>query len=146
MDGGTISLESGSIIVQTIQVTENGGGLAVYTTDDNGTSTLTLNGTIEASSLSDIALDLSGVNLVLGKDFAIVLDYDLTEDEVSVFQNLASFSNENYYITVTVGGSAVDKVYFSYDGGTLSVVPEPATASLSLLALTGLLLRRRRKA
>ncbi|MFI3244564.1 MAG: hypothetical protein R3Y56_09960 [Akkermansia sp.] len=66
LDGGTVSLASGSVIEQTLNVTSNGGGLAVYPTDADASSTLTLNGTISASSLNDIMLNLDGVNLILG--------------------------------------------------------------------------------
>ena len=89
--------------------------------------------------LEDIKTQAEGVALFTGVDSLTLPDVSATTtpDRVwagVVFSNLAS--NQNYYLV------------YQADTGTLSIVynvPEPATATLSLLALAALAARRRRK-
>ncbi|MBR5875561.1 MAG: PEP-CTERM sorting domain-containing protein [Akkermansia sp.] len=54
------------------------------------------------------------------------------------------YINEDYITDVYLFNSAVDKNN-AFDLNAAAIVPEPATATLSLLALAGLAMRRRRK-
>lgn len=143
LDGGTISLVSGSVITQAITVTENGGGLAVYEMDSSGA--LTLNSAIYATSLEDISLNMNGVALTLGDDFAIYLENDLTAEDIAIFTNAASITG-NITFDIYVDNELITSYVTVNEDGSMSVIPEPATASLSLIALAGLMIRRRRQA
>ena len=89
--------------------------------------------------LEDIKAQTEGMVLFTGIDSLTLPDVATTTASARmwagvVFSNLAS--NQNYYLV------------YKADTGTLSIVytvPEPATATLSLLALAALAARRRRK-
>ena len=53
--------------------------------------------------------------------------------------------NESCTIALTVSANTTGGSFVGLSGATFKVVPEPATATLSLLALAGLTMRRRRK-
>lgn len=132
------------------------------TLTDTDVSTDTTTGSV-VISLDSLSSDL----VILDGDFTITLDMS---DEL--YAELDRLINEEYYsftiaienidsstaeslgdLSVSINGISYDYVAgygASYDSenGTLSfrLVPEPSTASLSLLALAGLVARRRRKA
>lgn len=107
-------------------------------------SALTLNGTLLKGDLFDSLMNgtVTSITLFTGVDElyigesveAITTDYIFTGDDMA-----AAFTNNL--------DASVYQVAYAAEGGlvTMSLVPEPATATLSLLALAALCARRRRK-
>lgn len=111
--------------------------------------------------------DTTGVNLVAGQKYHVAVVFDLSNDahfyvdgvlvQTIAGINPANIGTNNWFIGATGVGERfnglIDDV--RYYNGTLTqreiivaagIVPEPATASLALLGLGGLMMRRRRMA
>ena len=146
VDGGTITMYSGSFD----GITMEEGKLDVR--GNVTTGALTLNGG-ELSINSGCVIDLGGNDLVLSDNVAITvnvlsLDNTLTQNYV-LFTNMGEVSGSSLDVTFqTYDKSESQKAVLTYnENGTVTVaaIPEPATVTLSLLALTGLCARRRRQ-
>ncbi len=84
--------------------------------------------------------DLFAIILDFGDVAAVDVDYS-NLDGVTVYINAANGSGSYVLSTVDCGTTSVDA-----NGNLVVTIPEPSTATLSLMALAGLLARRRRKA
>lgn len=146
VDGGTITMYKGSFD----GITMEEGKLDVR--GNVTTGALTLNGG-ELSINSGCVIDLGGNDLVLSDNVAITVNVLSLDDTLT--QNYVLFTNMG-----EVTGSSLDVTFQTYDktesqkavltyneDGTVTVaaIPEPATVTLSLLALAGLCARRRRQ-
>lgn len=102
---------------------------------------------------SGCVIDLAGENLILSDKVAITINVSNLEEAITgnytLFTNIGEVSGSPLEVTFqTYEGTETQKAALTYnaDGSvTVSAVPEPATATLSLLALAGLCARRRRK-
>ena len=155
VQGGTLTLGEGGI-TQNITM-ESGNILVEGSAVQTGAMTLT-GGTITFKNGASVALndgityDLSGAEIiVLVEDVNSVEGSTLTlfsgdgngyvtglESATFTFQDMADSTN-------TVGGKITDLGSGSIKVEATVAIPEPATATLSLLALAGLCARRRRK-
>ena len=107
------------------------------------------------------SVDMNGHRLLLNKDATITLNLDSTTgDYIPFFTNVGMLEIEGIgliergtnltellnviYMGNTAPGDTIQLVYTDTGDFTL-LIPEPATATLSLLALAGLAARRRRK-
>ena len=96
-------------------------------------------------------LDLGGESLILGENASIILKVDSVNNlagDYELFANVDESSTGLENLTVKFVDDAGDEkeVEASYsNGGVMVSIPEPTTATLSLLALAGLAARRRRK-
>ena len=151
VQGGTVTLATGS----TQDITMESG--EIFVTGQVETGSLTLKGgTINFSEGASVELrdgdmlDLNGATIVINvEDVSNMVDSTIvdlfnTTDE-SAISNLAGtkvqFVDQN---NATVSGTITGTV--ENGGGSMTVLlPEPTTATLSLLALAGLAMRRRRK-
>lgn len=155
-DSSFIGSEGSSLIADsvTLQASTSGNSLSIETNDDLMCLTIDSFGDIETTILNEISLQLM-----------------LTAEEIST---LASFINTGNEICIRVSGIAaaeddteyniaimniddtdyeIPEIGFSnieFVDGYLEIsntesIPEPSTATLSLIALAGLLARRRRK-
>ena len=146
VDGGTITMYMGSFD----GITMEEGKLDVR--GNVTTGALTLNGG-ELSINSGCVIDLGGEDLILSDNVAITVNVLSLDDTLT--QNYVLFTNMG-----EVTGSSLDVTFQTYDktesqkavltyneDGTVTVaaIPEPATVTLSLLALAGLCARRRRQ-
>ena len=156
---GTLTLANGVTMTTSEAITTS----AVVTTGAAAlTSDLTLVGTAEAPLTLTLGgtLDLNGNALELGNVtlggslLQSLLDGSATS--VTLFTNVSMFNGETAFDAAVPGYTVftnaamqpgVGAYELAYAGGniTLTIVPEPATATLSLLALAGLAARRRRK-
>lgn len=98
-------------------------------------------------TLDGASIDMNGHSLTMGDNISITLSGDaLNSDEYVLFTNLGNTDAENTEIELTINGQKTTAVY---SGKNVVVnaasIPEPTTATLSLLALTALAARRRRK-
>lgn len=127
--GGGIYLNTGGYL----DLTDNNNNDKAYTLDDDVIIYVTLTEDVTERTL--LGGDLSGwggkVHFTLEDDYAIYQNGELLES-TGALQGLV--------IDISADTSAI-----SYKIGTSSTVPEPTTATLSLLALAGLAARRRRK-
>jgi len=116
-------------------------------TADTNTISLDTNLTLESGSVLTInggVIDLNGKALTIS-DGAIINTLGMAEGNNmnTLFANVGTFTmNEGATVVVNGVSSRV-----SYDGSSVVVatVPEPTTTTLSLLALAGLVMRRRRQ-
>lgn len=111
----------------------------------------------DGKTLSGMALTMSYTN---GSESAMYLTMRFDDGSVTELYGFSTglkwTSGQKQYSSVDVNTSYVDQVYvfnsamtkddaLSLNSQALAAVPEPATATLSLLALAGLAARRRRK-
>ena len=94
---------------------------------------------------TDLWLDMTGIaEATYGKDFFTLDFQDLVREMAK-----AQVDVENLHVYATLDGEKYTEAYSTANGGLTTTlyfqVPEPATGSLSLLALAALAARRRRK-
>ena len=131
-------------------VTMNGGTLDILSDVSTGALTLT-GGTLNFSGVYTI--DLGGEELILGDNVAITLSVDSLDDMdiegITLFENTGAVTGlEELTVTFEDATGSKKTASVSYNNGSLvtsAAVPEPTTATLSLLALAGLAARRRRR-
>lgn len=155
--GVEIDLET---VVKGGQVTVYKGSFADVTLSDGGTINVRGNASAENLTLLDgslvfnegCAIDLGGNALTLGDDVVIRLLVDSANEDYrncTLFTNIGEGSENLDNLTVIVsdydGSNEVTVQASLKDGKLTAVVPEPTTATLSLLALAALAARRRRK-
>lgn len=118
----------------------------------------------DATSITlNAEVDMNKHNLILSADTPITLSLNEVDGSIIFFTNIEQLSIVDGEVTTVVAEGANLTQYFSnittadgrdlsgyqviYSSGTLSMtlVPEPTTATLSLLALAALATRRRRK-
>ena len=93
-----------------------------------------------------------GLTLNLGSDLVLDLTSPLTIDLITLGEgtSLAGDIDWDALLTLTQNGQNLIWDGVTYNNGSLTftglAVPEPGTATLSLLGLTALLMRRRKKA
>ena len=99
-------------------------------------------GTAPLATLGTYTLDLSHIGTVLT---ASIKDAQGTEVASSTLNNVtwAEGTTVDHFTTTLTDNQQANG--WTLPTGTLALVPEPTTATLSLLALAGLALRRRRK-
>lgn len=106
-------------------------------------------GTVEF--LGDYVVDLGGSDLILGDNVAITLNVASLEDisGVTLFKTTGNVDGLDEltvtFVDAATGAEKKAAVSFSNGAVVTAAVPEPTTATLSLLALCGLAARRRRK-
>lgn len=112
-----------------------------------GAVTMSLSNTLDVNNGSLIftegsSLDMKGGAITLGDTSAIIYQVDGTADASVRANELFRNANMGDDVAITVKGS--DGSEYKTTVGALTV-PEPTTATLSLLALAGLAARRRRR-
>ena len=155
LDGGTLVVADDNSVIESISATEKGGKIEVNGSVDL-TETMELNNAVElVFSSKDSAINMKeNAELKLnGAQIAVTLtDADLENlSEVKLFTS-ADEEDANwgsYEVTVrnsSTGKESTATLNYNANGDvTLESVPEPTTATLSLLALAALASRRRRK-
>ncbi|MBQ2814947.1 MAG: PEP-CTERM sorting domain-containing protein [Akkermansia sp.] len=144
VENGILSLEEAAIVSD---VTLNSGKLNII--GDVETGALTLNGgTINFDA--DSTIDLGEENLILGDNVAITLNVDSLDniEGITLFKNAGNVTGLDALTVTFVDATGAEKeaaVSFSNGSVVTGSVPEPTTATLSLLALAGLAARRRRR-
>lgn len=144
VENGTLSLQEAAIVSD---ITMNAGELNII--GDVETGALTLNNCAVNFS-ADAAIDLGEESLILGDKVAITLNVDSLDniEGVTLFKTTGNVTGLDA-LTVTfmdaTGTTKEAAVSFSNGSVVTSNIPEPTTATLSLLALAGLAARRRRK-
>lgn len=156
---GTLSLQDGVILKADSLTVNSGATLEVDLTSDMEmfglTESLPVVATLDSDlmleegaifALYDGMLDLGGNDLNMADGISIITNLiDLNEDnEVTLFTNVGSYTREEVLVNIN-GREAF--ISFNPTNSIISVitVPEPGTATLSLLALSALACRRRRK-
>ena len=143
VENGTLSLEEAAI---SSDVTMNSGELNIIGDVETGALTL-IGGTLNFSANSTI--DLGGEGLILGDNVAITLNVDSLDniEGVTLFKTTGNVTGLDALTVTFVDATGAEKeaaVSFSNGSVVTGTIPEPATATLSLLALAGLAARRRR--
>lgn len=168
LNAGTLSLQDGAIFKATELIIATGATLEIKTTARDN-EVLFLFGDAEGDSLLETTLDanlymadnsvlklagttlnMNGNNVVMGDNVNIIVSDDMVEDDESItlFSGVNNILDENgeAITTITVNGVATE---YSVEGDNIVIsgmpVPEPATTTMSLLALAALAARRRRK-
>lgn len=165
--GGVMTVNEGAHVWQQgctidLETVVKGGQMTMYRGSYEGITleegVLNINGTITTGALTldggqlnfgaGAVLDLNGENLILSDNVSItvsVASLDEIATHYSLFKNVGAESTEMEDIAITfTDGEATKTVMASYNNGSLTI-PEPTTATLSLLALAGLAVRRRRR-
>lgn len=145
-------------VVKGGQVTVYRGSFADVTLSDGGTINVKGNTSAENLTLLDgslvfnegYAIDLGGNALTLGDDVVIRLLVNAANEDYrncTLITNIGEGSEnlDNLTVIVSDGSNEVTAQASLKDGNLTVVVPEPTTATLSLLALAALAARRRRK-
>lgn len=144
INDGTLSLEEAAI---SSAITMEGGSLDILGNVEAGA--LTLNGgTINFNG--DYTIDLGGEDLILGNNVAITMNVDSLDniEGISLFKTTGNVAGlDKLSVTLVDSTGATKETAVSYSNGSVvtAPIPEPTTATLSLLALAGLAARRRRK-
>ena len=148
VEGGQLTLENGSSVGNIVM--KDGGNIDI--TGNSNTGALTLNG--GTLTFSEGAV-LNSTQITLSENVAIIVNVDASimealqngEGSVKLFScNVEQL--EGAEVTFVAEGHEDVKATVSQENGSVTitaVVPEPTTATLSLLALAALASRRRRK-
>lgn len=161
----TVSLTGNAAINNSTVILGNASGAPMISTGQvltlSGTTSATLNNaTLNLSSFNTALIDMQGTStlnltggLTLNLDSALALDLtSLTIDLITVGEGTSLADNIDWdsLLTLTQNGQNLIWDGVTYNNGSLTftglAVPEPGTATLSLLGLTALLMRRRKKA
>ena len=161
----TVSLTGNAAINNSTVIMGNASGAPMISTGQvltlSGTTSATLNNaTLNLSSFNTALIDMQGTStlnltggLTLNLDSALALDLtSLTIDLITVGEGTSLADNIDWdsLLTLTQNGQNLIWDGVTYNNGSLTftglAVPEPGTATLSLLGLTALLMRRRKKA
>ena len=139
-----VAVEGGSQTSGSKRVHMAGGTFGSWDTDFVFTMEVTLGDPISASNEWPVFGEIAGSGTALrfgpytGNNNTVALDGNLTKDD-----------SKNNLVSVASGGTyTINEVVHSASWSVLTpapAVPEPTTATLSLLALAGLAARRRRK-
>ena len=117
--------------------------------DAEGTPAPQADAILTLDNLENITVTGSNLTINLAMDFGTLKqmaeNYNLVGITLNEGSDFAGVDN----VTVSCNGTALTNTFRSDDRGTVffdaTVVPEPATATLSLLALAALAARRKRK-
>lgn len=161
----TVSLTGNATINNSTVVLGGASGAPMISTGQvltlSGATSATLNNaTLNLSSFNTALIDMQGTStlnltggLTLNLDSALTLDLtSLTVDLITVGEGASLADNIDWdsLLTLTQNGQNLIWDGVTYNNGSLTftglAVPEPGTATLSLLGLTALLMRRRKKA
>lgn len=156
IDGVTLTIEALTLNAgNTIDVTENGGTLATSAMTVNGDATINADLVTAANSTLTFeggAVTLNG-ELTLGSGTTVSLGSAYLETlqsdgQVLLFTGVTNLIDSSILESIVVTGDFMPGHLLSVDAGdgtyNIYATPEPATATLSLLALAGLAARRRR--
>ena len=160
----TVSLTGNAAINNSTVILGNASSAPMISTGQvltlSGTTSATLNNaTLNLSSFNTALIDMQGTStlnltggLTLNLDSALALDLtSLTIDLITVGEGTSLADNIDWdsLLTLTQNGQNLIWDGVTYNNGSLTftglAVPEPGTATLSLLGLTALLMRRRKK-
>ncbi len=137
----SVNYETGTILVMEV-FGEAGAGV------DGGHDKISFSG-CDVSFDGTIMLSIDDVDILVNGDASKVVTFDLFDFEngssvLSEGDFILDYDSSNWLVTAdTTNLYTTGEVSLSF---AAKAVPEPSTASLSLLALTALLLRRRRRA
>jgi MYXO-CTERM domain-containing protein len=142
LNGGQLTALDGSTMAA---VTANGSSFMVYG-DVKMTGALTLNSYTVMEFYDNGIIDLKGNNLTLGEGIIITvhLGENQSADNLTLFANVGDVV-EGVDLSIEICDANNNYIKNVQLSDVITVVPEPATATLSLLALCGLAARRRRK-
>ncbi len=136
---GTLAIGSTALIDSSLALTIDEGALDLSDVATLSATSLTMGA--NTTLILGQTVDFTG-SLTLGSGVTIdVSAWEGAPEEI--FTSLSSFTATNP-VTVDFGNGVTKQMMLTSVGGTV-VVPEPTTATLSLLALAGLAARRRRK-
>ncbi len=161
LDGGTFSLEKNGVINAENMVVEAGGEFTLVDAiaAANVNADLILQEDSQLTLEGNSVLDLNNHALTI-EDGAVInfLNSELTiGQEITLFANIAGYMKDGALVAYEDGaefrfllnGYETVAEYRSNENGVggsvVYTIPEPTTATLSLLALAGLAMRRRRK-
>ncbi len=142
LKGSTLQIESLANFSNTLKVT--------------GSSTLASTGTLALSgeiifTQAGSSLDIDGDNISLGEGFSISIYENALFGDGITLTGLAGLEGDIDINILDANGNIIEApdftTSFTVDSNgnyTLNIIPEPTTATLSLLALAGLMARRRR--
>lgn len=152
---GNLTLDGGS---QVEDITVNGGRLTVMRDYTAKTGSITLNEGSELyfdlainyrPELPTATIDLGENDLFIGNDVTITVaavDMSKFDDtELVLFKNIGDIHGSNLTVKFTDRNVAYDAIVSVRDGKVVAIIPEPTTATMSLLALAALAARRRRR-
>lgn len=156
----TVSLTGNAAINNSTVILGNASGAPMISTGQVLTLSGTTSATLNLSSFNTALIDMQGTStlnltggLTLNLDSALALDLtSLTIDLITVGEGTSLADNIDWdsLLTLTQNGQNLIWDGVTYNNGSLTftglAVPEPGTATLSLLGLTALLMRRRKKA
>ncbi|WP_295928226.1 PEP-CTERM sorting domain-containing protein [uncultured Akkermansia sp.] len=162
----TVNLTGNAAINNSTVVLGSASGAPMISTGQvltlSGSTSATLNNaTLNISSFNTALIDMQGTStlnvtggltLNLGSDLVLDLTSPLTIDLITLGEgtSLAGDIDWDALLTLMQNGQSLIWDGVTYNNGSLTftglAVPEPGTATLSLLGLTALLMRRRKKA
>lgn len=170
---GDLELEQGALLSSTETITVAGAFLtslqesASFSLRNAVTPSASVDANLDLSMATSItlntAVDMNGHDLLLSVKTPITINVSDVDGSILFFENIGTLSVitiegiteviaegtdlTQYFTISSTDGTDLSGYNLVYSGDTLSlsIVPEPATATLSLLALGALALRRRRK-
>ena len=169
---GDLELEQGALLSSTETITVTGAFLtslqesASFSLRNAVTPSVSVEADLdlrEATSITlNTAVDMNGHDLFLSADTPITISLSEVDGSILFFENIGTLSvlttdgievitegmDLTQYLSITsTDGADLSGYSLVYTDGALSmsIVPEPTTATLSLLALAALTMRRRRK-